>query len=134
LELYVVASRVERLCAGIYHYDPLRHVLEVLELKELDAQLGHVHLYPELASAPVLLAVTGMFGRSRFKYGLRGYRFTLLEAGHVMQNVVLAAAALSLSAIPVAGVDDRGLERLLRVDGVDESVVYCAALGCAPRS
>lgn len=133
LELYPVVSRVERLEKGIYHYDPLRHVLEALELRDLDRPVADLHVYPELATAGVLLAVTGVFGRSRFKYGLRGYRFTMLEAGHVLQNVLLAATALRLVAIPVAGVDDRSLERLLRVDGVDESVVYCAALGRAPE-
>jgi SagB-type dehydrogenase family enzyme len=133
LELYVVVTRVEALRDGIYHYDPLGHVLEVLELVAVDARLAELHVYPELATAPALLALTGVFGRSRFKYGLRGYRFTLLEAGHVLQNLVLAASGLKLSAIPVAGIDDRGLERLLRVDGVDESVVYCAAVGCPPE-
>jgi SagB-type dehydrogenase family enzyme len=133
LELYVVATRVEALREGIYHYDPLGHGLEVLELAAVGARLAELHLYPELAPAPVLLALTGVFGRSRFKYGLRGYRFTLLEAGHVVQNVVLAATALELTAIPIAGVDDRELERLLRVDGVDESVVYCAAVGRPPE-
>jgi SagB-type dehydrogenase family enzyme len=132
LELYLVTTRAESLRDGIYHYDPLGHVLEVLELAAVDAQLAELHVYPELASAPVLLVLTGVFGRSRFKYGLRGYRFTLLEAGHVLQNVVLAATALKLSAIPLAGIDDRGLERLLGVDGVDESVVYCAAVGRPP--
>lgn len=133
LELYPVVSRVDGLEKGIYHYDPLRHVLEALEQRDLDKQVADLHIYPELATAGVLLAVTGVFGRSRFKYGLRGYRFALLEAGHVLQNVVLAATALRLAAISVAGVDDRSLERLLRVDGVDESVVYCAAIGRAPE-
>ena len=35
--------------------------------------------------------VTGVFWRSRFKYGPRGYRFALLEAGHLVQNALLAA-------------------------------------------
>jgi SagB-type dehydrogenase family enzyme len=134
LELYVLASRVDGLERGIYHFDPLRHVLEELELRDLDAQVAQLHIYPELAAAAALLAVTGVFGRSRFKYGLRGYRFTLLEAGHALQNVLLAATALGLAAIPVAGVDDRELERLLRIDGVDESVVYCASVGRAQRT
>ena len=51
-----------------------------------------------------------MFWRTRFKYGLRGYRFALLEAGHVMQNAVLAAAALALPALPVGGFYDRRLD------------------------
>ena len=48
--------------------------------------------------APV---VTAMFWRTRFKYGLRGYRFALLEAGHVVQNAVLAATAMRVAALPL---------------------------------
>jgi len=132
LELYLLASRVDGLGQGVYHYDPLRHVLEQLALCELEEKVRQLHVYPELADAAALLALTGMFWRSRFKYGLRGYRFTLLEAGHVMQNVVLAATALGLSSVPAGGVFDADLEALLRVNGVDESLVYCAAIGPAP--
>jgi SagB-type dehydrogenase family enzyme len=74
-----------------------------------------------------------MFWRTRFKYGLRGYRFALLEAGHLMQNVLLAAAALDLAAVPVGGFFDSRLERLLSIDGVNESALYCASIGIAPE-
>ncbi len=46
-----------------------------------------------LDGAAALLVVSAVFWRSRFKYGLRGYRFALLEAGHAVQNAVLAATA-----------------------------------------
>ncbi len=131
LELYVIALSVTGVTAGLYHYDPLRHVLEQLESRDLRETFRHALLYPELADAGVALAITAMFWRSRFKYGLRGYRFALLEAGHVMQNVLLTCAGLGLCSIPVGGVYDRSVERLLRVDGVNESLVYCAALGPA---
>ncbi len=75
------------------------------------------------------IVVTGVFWRSRFKYGLRGYRFVLLEAGHVGQNVVLAAAALGLPALPLGGFYDRPVESLVGVDGLDEAVVYVVLLG-----
>ncbi len=129
LELYLVASQIDALRSGVYHYDPPRHVLEELRIGDVDAPARGVHVYPELAEGAALLAVTAVFWRSRFKYGLRGYRFSLLEAGHVMQNVLLASTALRLSAIPVGGVYDRALEALLGVNGVDESVVYCAVVG-----
>jgi SagB-type dehydrogenase family enzyme len=70
-----------------------------------------------------------MFWRTRFKYGLRGYRFALLEAGHVVQNVLLACTALGLAAVPVGGFYDRPVDALLGADGVNESVVYAVSLG-----
>jgi len=127
LELYVLARRVDDLEAGVHHVDPLRRALEAMPSAEPDGPLSP---YDELLDAAALLvAVTGVFWRSRFKYGLRGYRFTLLEAGHVGQNLLLAAAALDLAALPVGGFYDRRVERLLGVDGVNESALYLFAVG-----
>ena len=95
-----------------------------------DHAVADLTAYPELLEpAAALLVVTAVFWRTRFKYALRGYRFALLEAGHVGQNVALASAALELAALPVGGVYDRRLEEVLGVDGVNESVVYLFALG-----
>jgi SagB-type dehydrogenase family enzyme len=129
LELYVLAHRVEGLGERLYHYDPWRHGLECLPVGA-DHAVGDLSAYPELLEpAAALVVVTAMFWRTRFKYALRGYRFALLEAGHVGQNVALAAAALEIAALPVGGVYDRRLEEVLGVDGVNESVVYVFALG-----
>jgi SagB-type dehydrogenase family enzyme len=70
-----------------------------------------------------------MVWRTRFKYGLRGYRFSLLEAGHLVQNVVLAATALGLPAVPLGGWYDRRLDELVGADGLDEASVYAVAVG-----
>jgi SagB-type dehydrogenase family enzyme len=79
-------------------------------------------------SAAALVVVTGVFWRSRFKYGLRGYRFALLEAGHLMQNAVLAATDLELDALPIGGFYDALLDRLVGADGLDEASLYALAL------
>lgn len=127
LELYVLAARVEGLEPALHHFDPLRHVLERMPEGNPGGPLSP---YREaLDAAGLLVVVTGVFWRSRFKYGLRGYRFTLLEAGHVGQSLLLAAAALELAALPVGGFYDRRVERLLGVDGVNESALYAFALG-----
>jgi SagB-type dehydrogenase family enzyme len=131
LEVYAVLARVEGAEAGLYHLDPLRRVLEVLSLGPLPlAVLKDAAIYPEIVEGcAVTLLVTGMFWRSRFKYGLRGYRFTLLEAGHLVQNVVLMCAALELAAVPIGGFYDRPLDVLVGADGVNESIVYAVCLG-----
>ena len=70
-----------------------------------------------------------MFWRTRFKYGQRGYRFALLEAGHLVQNVLLAATALDIAAVPVGGFYDRRLADVLMVDGINEAPLYVVPLG-----
>jgi SagB-type dehydrogenase family enzyme len=131
LEVYAVLARVEGAETGLYHLDPLRQVLEVLSLGPSPlAALKEAAVYPEIVEGcAVTLLVTGMFWRSRFKYGLRGYRFTLLEAGHLVQNVVLMCAALELAAVPIGGFYDRPVDVLLGADGVNESIVYAVCLG-----
>ena len=133
LELYVAAERVDGLQPGLLHFDPLRHVLEVRHGESVSGLLETSMPLPGLLeNAAAVLFLTAVFWRSRFKYGLRGYRFALLEAGHVAQNIVLMASSLGVPALPLGGYYDTCVEKLLGIDGVDESVVYGVALGGRP--
>ncbi len=130
LELYIGALRVEGLKSGLYHFDPLRPGLEVLRAGLAPDEAAALSTYPEIVSGcGVVVFVAAIFGRTRFKYGLRGYRFALLEAGHVGQNLVLAASALALGAVPLGGFYDRRTDELLGLDGVNESTLYTIAIG-----
>lgn len=123
LELYLL----ER---GVFRYDPELHALE--EHDDADPWSAFVAAcpVPEVANgAAAVILVLAVFGRSRFKYGQRGYRFTVLEAGHVVQNVVLAAAALDIAALPFGGFYDAKIDALVGADGVEESVLYGVVLG-----
>ena len=129
LELYALVREVDGLEAGAYHYHPFRHRLEWLGPFEPERLQG-AFVDREIAErAAALLVVTTMIWRSRFKYGERGYRFALLEAGHAAQNMVLAATALALAALPLGGFYDRRLDELVGADGLDEATVYAIALG-----
>jgi SagB-type dehydrogenase family enzyme len=133
LEIYLAVLRVHGLPAGLYHFDPLRAALETVRTPVEGEELGSLSTYPEIVSgcaAQVLIAA--IFARTRFKYGLRGYRFALLEAGHVAQNVLLAATGLELAAVPIGGFYDRRTDEFLDLDGVSESTVYTVAVGRLP--
>ena len=130
LEVFAFAWRVDGLAAGLYHFDPPRRVLEVVRLGNLSGDVAAAAIYPDPATrCAAFLAVTAVFWRTRFKYGLRGYRFALLEAGHVMQNALLAATALGLASVPLAGFFDSRMDDLLGLDGVEESTLYAVAIG-----
>lgn len=133
LELHAAVRRVEGLPAGVHLYDPELHILEERELGDpwpaLEAACPLTGLIHGGAAAVLVLAV---FGRTRFKYGQRGYRFALLEAGHVAQNALLAASALGLAALPLGGFYDAQVDDLVGADGLEESVVYGIVLGGSP--
>ncbi len=136
LEIYPVVRNLEGVEPGVYHYDPLRHALETAVDADPDESLRETIIrlpgLPDLAgSCAVAFFVAGIFWRTRFKYGQRGYRWALIEAGHVGQNLILAAEALGLAAVPYGGFWDRRVDALLGLDGVNESVVYSLLAGSA---
>jgi SagB-type dehydrogenase family enzyme len=133
LEVYCAAFGVDGLAPAIYHYDPIHDVLEHIRAGDVRTELAAALPMPQLVErAPLALIVTAMLWRSRFKYGLRGYRFALLEAGHLAQNVLLASEGLELAAVPVGGFYDRRLAALLAVDGVNEVPLYVLPIGTKP--
>jgi SagB-type dehydrogenase family enzyme len=129
LELYLVALRVDQFEPAVYHYNPYRHRLEHLRRADIES-VAVALVDPQLLEGTAALVVlTAVFWRTRFKYGQRGYRFALLEAGHLVQNVVLAATALDIDALPLGGFYDSELDSLVAVDGLEESTVYAVLLG-----
>jgi SagB-type dehydrogenase family enzyme len=130
LEIYALPWRVDELPRALYHFDPLRRVLEQIRRGELEDDVRAATVYDDAAlGCGALFVVSAMFWRTRFKYGLRGYRFALLECGHLAQNLLLAATALGLAAVPLGGFYDRRVDQLLGLDGVNESALYMVAVG-----
>ncbi len=131
LELYVLAQSVAGLESGVYHYNPFRHALSLLGPVDGRA-VRAAFADPVIADgAAAIVVVTGVFWRTRFKYGQRGYRFALLEAGHLIQNAVLAATQFDLLALPLGGFYDRRLDDVVGADGLDEASVHALVLGGA---
>ena len=130
LELYLAGQRVDGLEVALYHYDPLRHGLELLRPLGPAGEGGALTPYPELlADSAAFVVVTAMLWRSRFKYGPRAYRFALLEAGHVAQSFLLAAEALGLASTPIGGFYDRLADAFVGVDGLYETTLYMLPVG-----
>jgi SagB-type dehydrogenase family enzyme len=133
LELSVLVRSIDGLPAGVYHYVPLPDGLEQIRGGALSASLvSYLFLgQPWVAEAAVVLVLSAVCHRSLASYGDRGYRYLLLEAGHVAQNLVLAATGLGLGSVNLGGFLDDELSRLLRLDTESEIVLYGTAIGRA---
>jgi SagB-type dehydrogenase family enzyme len=131
LELYVIAAVVCGLECGVYHFHPFHSQLNRIGAPPWSAVRAALVDGNILDEAAALLVVTAVFPRSQFKYGQRGYRFALLEAGHAVQNALLAAADLGLPALPLGGFYDRRLDEIVGADGLDEASVHAVVLGGA---
>jgi SagB-type dehydrogenase family enzyme len=130
LEIYLHSTRIFGVDGGIYHYNPCDHVLRRIVDGDHTPELTAALLQERLArDSAMLIFITSVTERTAFKYGERGYRFALLEAGHMAQNFVLSATALKCGAVTVGGFINRAIDRILRLDGIDQSTVYVLALG-----
>lgn len=130
LEVYPVVLNVASLERGIYHYNVREHTLELLQQGEYRSQLHeYTHHQDMLLSAAVVLIITAVFIRTRVKYGERGYRHILLEAGHMAQNTYLMATAMNLGAVTIGGFLDDEINQVIQIDGVDEAAVYLVVIG-----
>lgn len=132
VELYPILFDVAGLDPGVYHYDVQHHRLALLRLGDLRREVFQAALSQEMIwGASLALVMTALFARVQWKYLDRSYRYALLEAGHLGQNVYLTATALGLGPCGIGAYFDDDLNRLLGIDGYDEAVVYLMALGVA---
>jgi len=131
LEVSVVVRAVRDLTAGVYHFVPLADGLEqVREGTVPPSVLTYLFLgQPWAADAAVVVVLSAVPDRSLPKYGDRGYRYLLIEAGHVAQNLMLTATALGLGSIGLGGFIDADLGRLIQLNGEREFVLYAFAVG-----
>lgn len=130
VETYVVVHRVAGLEPGAYHYAVLDRALETLRRGDLRREATRAALDQEVAGgADVLFVWSAVWRRSTWKYGQRAYRYVPLDAGHIAENVALAAVGLGLGSCQVAAFYDDEADALVGVDGEQESVVYMSAVG-----
>lgn len=112
IEPYVIAYNVEGLEAGAYHYSMKNSSLELL-LKENLTKRRRMLISPYLENPAATLIFTSVISRSEVKYGLRAYPYSLIEAGHIGQNIQLKCCEIGLGSCPVSGfVDDEVIKVL----------------------
>lgn len=130
IETYLVVNKVEGLMPGLYHFYIPRHLLEVLARGTFGRDLAEAALGQDMVrTASVVLIWTAVVQRSKWKYRERGYRYIYLDAGHIGQNLYLAASALELGCCTIGALFDDEVNRLIGVDGKAETVVYMGAVG-----
>lgn len=130
LETYVFALNITDILPGLYHYNVRKHGLEGIIQGDFREQLyRHCMQQDFIKSASMLILMSAVFERSTIKYGERGYRFALLDAGHAAQNMYLVATAMNLGVVSIGGFCDDELNDILSIDGIHESSIYLVAFG-----
>jgi SagB-type dehydrogenase family enzyme len=123
LEVYVVDS------AGVHHYVPGTHRLELLVAGDLRGDLSAAAVdQSAIAEAPAVFVIAGVTARTEVKYGSRAERYVVLEAGHAAENLLLQAVALDLGAVPIGAFTDADVQRVLALPS-DREPLYLIPVG-----
>jgi SagB-type dehydrogenase family enzyme len=126
MDVYAVLGEggAEAMEAGVYRYDPKSHALMAVSTGDRRRELARAALSQMwLAKAPVNLVVTAEYDRATGKYGERGHRYAIMEAGHIGQNLFLQATALDLAAGIVGAFQDRKVNEVLGLPPAHEPLL-----------
>ena len=132
VEIYPIVWRVEGLDPAVYHFRAAENALEIVRPGIDLARMAAAALPVEremVAGAAAMVCMVGFFPRHEQKYGEGGYRMMVAEAGHLSQNLVLAATALGLGARPFGGVFDDLVNEDLGLDGEQEQFLLAVLVG-----
>jgi SagB-type dehydrogenase family enzyme len=140
VETYLSIHNVEGIEPGLYRYLPIDHqlVLEYIDPDLLNmVNLGSRNQNSGTAKAPyffikeaaVVFIWTAIPYRSEWRYHRAAAKLIALDAGHICQNLYIAAGAIGCGTCAVGAYDQERMNQLVAVDGEDEFVIYMAPVG-----
>lgn len=130
VETYLSANMVEGLDPGLYHFDVGNFALGRLTHEESAKAVAAACLNQQfMAGSAVTFLWSAVIRRCMTKYGNRGMRYIFLDAGHICQNLLMAAEATGSGGCPIAAFYDDEVNGLLNLDPQEETVLYAAAVG-----
>lgn len=131
LETYLSINLVEGLEPGLYHFLAQEHTLEIVRLGgEFNLELTTATLeQKQVANSAVTFIWVALPYRTAWRYSSRGYRYLYLDAGHVCQNLHLAAESIDCGVCAIGAYDDDRVNALIGADGLQQFAIYLATLG-----
>jgi SagB-type dehydrogenase family enzyme len=129
-ETYLLANRVTGLRPALYRYLPIDHKLCALETEpDLVSRLHSACFEQYVEDSAVTLVWTAIPYRTEWRYAIFSPKVIALDAGHVCQNLYLAATAIGAGTCAIGAYNQAAMDAVLGVDGDDEFVIYMATVG-----
>ena len=130
-ETYLLVQNVEGLRPGAYHYLPMEHALEFLHpVEDLPAAISESLCGQGWAAKAGVVFYWAMVAyRAEWRYGIYAHSPSLIDVGHVGQNLYLACTSLGLGTCGIAAFMHETCCRIFGLDGEEEFVVYTAPVG-----
>ncbi len=129
-EAYVCVRNVEGLAPATYHYSAMERNLAPLPNGKPPAFERLLAGQDWAGKAGALIFLVANFERTMWKYhNASAYRIIMIEAGHIAQNIMLAATHHGLAANPTGAFDTSLVEDTLGLSGLTQTPVYVLVVG-----
>ena len=129
-QIDVFVLNVEDVEPGIYRFDKRTHELVLKKRGNFATWLKEFAiLQVEFGQASAVIILSCDMARLAEKYSIRAYRLGLMDAGHVSENIYLAAQALDLCVCATAGFIDSEINIALGFDGLDQCALLALGIG-----
>ena len=130
-ETYLSINRVAGLQPGLYRYASVEHKLVGLEInEEFNDRLTEACINQrQVKTSAVTFIWAAVPYRTIWRYSERSYRYLYLDAGHVCQNLHLAAESINCGICAIGAYDDDAADELLGFNPPEMFVIYLASLG-----
>jgi len=130
-ETYILVNRVEGIKPGLYRFLALTHNLQAVAIDEniADKITDSCLKQRFISLSAVTFIWVAVVYRMMWRYQERGYRYIHLDAGHICQNLYLAAESIDSGVCAIGAFDDYALNSILGIDGIEEFAVYVATCG-----
>lgn len=135
LDTYMLIFRVHQLPRGLYRYIPSQHALEEINCSptSMDTLVSHFRNVALLTGSAVTFMWVSNTYRMTWKFGPRGYRYLLLDAGHICQNAYLAAESINCGCCGIGSFDDLEINKAMCFKDEEHFLVYAASIGRKPQ-
>lgn len=131
IDTYLSIHDVEGIEPGVYRYQPLDNELVLItqhkDLRIRSAMAARGQIFA--GDCPVTFFWVAVPYRMEWRYDYASYKVIALDAGHICQNLYLAAEAIDSGVCAIAAYNQDYADQLLMLDGEDEFVIYMASLG-----
>lgn len=134
IETFLDVRRVIGIKPGLYYYHPIKHCLILIDEGEAIHQAIYEGCLRQemIATSAVNFIFSAVPYRTSWRYGQRGYRYLYLDAGHIGQNLHLAAENIDAGACMIGAYLDEAMNEAMGFDGNEEFVIYVSAVGKKP--
>jgi SagB-type dehydrogenase family enzyme len=129
IEIYLVSQDIPGLKAGVYHFCPGDFSLTMLRDGDYRSFLADAAGdSSSILHSPITLAFTSIAWRNAWKYQARSYRHWFWDCGVIVANLLATISAHGFSTQMIMGFVDSAVNRLLRLDGMQENTLVLGTI------